>query len=35
MDEHLKIVRECVWEMRANWCDIGVELGIKMGILKV
>ena len=35
MDKHLKTVREATWDVRAKWCDLGVELGITMGTLEV
>ena len=35
MNKHLKIVRGVVWNMRASWRDLGVELGISVGALDV
>ena len=35
MDKHLKIVREATWDVRAQWRDLGVELGINVGTLNV
>ena len=35
MDKHLKMVREAIWDVRAKWRDLGVELGINMGTLEV
>ena len=35
MDKHLKIVRAVTWEMRTQWYDLGVELGINVETLKV
>ena len=35
VDEHLKMVREAVWEIRANWRNLGMELGITTGTLEV
>ena len=35
MNKHLKMVRGVVWDMRASWRDLGVELGISVGALEV
>ena len=35
VDTHLKTVIEATWEVRAQWHDLGVELKIKEGMLKV
>ena len=35
VDTHLKVVREIIWDLRANWLDLGTELGVNMGTLKV
>ena len=35
VDKHLKIVRAATWEMRTQWYDLGVELGINVETLKV
>ena len=35
VDKHLKMVREATWDVRAQWYDIGVELGISVGTLQV
>ena len=35
VDKHLKMVREAVWEIRANWRNLGTDLGITMGTLEV
>ena len=35
VDKHLKIVRAVTWEMRTQWYDLGVELGINVETLKV
>ena len=35
MDKHLKAVRRSLWDMRANWRDLGAELGITVGTLDV
>ena len=35
VDKHLKVVREAVWEIRADWRYLAMELGINMGTLKV
>ena len=35
MNKHLKIVRGVVWDMRAKWRELGVELDIDMGTLEV
>ena len=35
MDKHLKIVREVTWEVRSKWYDLGIELRVSDGTLKV
>ena len=35
VDDHLKVVREATWGVRAQWYDLGVELGISVGTLQV
>ena len=35
VDKHLKIVRGAIWDARASWRDLGVELGINVGTLDV
>ncbi len=35
VDQHLKVVREATWEVRAKWHDLGVELRVTMGKLQV
>ena len=35
VDKHLKMVREATWDVRAQWYDTGVELGISVGTLQV
>ena len=35
VDKHLKVVREATWGVRAQWYDLGVELGISVGTLQV
>ena len=35
VDKHLKIVRAVTWEMRTQWYDLGLELGINVETLKV
>ena len=35
IDNHLKVVREAIWDIRAMWYDLGTELNIKTGTLQV
>ena len=35
VDTHLKAVRQTTWDVRAQWYDLGVELGVNVGTLKV
>ena len=35
VDKHLKIVREVTWDARAKWNDLGLELKVSDGTLKV
>ena len=35
VDEHLRIVREALWNVRAKWYDLGVELGVNVETLEV
>ena len=35
VDKHLKMIREVTWDVRAHWYDIGVELNVGDGTLKV
>ena len=35
MDKHLKVVREAVWDVRAKWYHLGVELGVEVETLDV
>ena len=35
VDKHLKMVREVTWDARSKWYDIGVELKVRDGDLKV
>ena len=35
VDKHLKMVREVIWDVRAKWRDLGVELDINVGTLEV
>ncbi len=35
MDQHLKVVREVIWEARAKWQCLGEELRVIMGKLQV
>ena len=35
LDKHLKIVRELLWSVRAQWYDVGLGLRIREDDLKV
>ncbi len=35
VDQHLKVVREATWEVRAKWQRLGEELGVTIGKLQV
>ena len=35
VDKHLKAVRAATWEMRTQWYNLGLGLGINVGTLKV
>ncbi len=35
VDSHLQVVRHAVWEVRSDWCDLGVELDISHDTLMV
>ena len=35
MDKHLKVVREVTWDVRSQWYNLGLELGISVGTLQV
>ena len=35
VDKHLKIVREVTWDVRSKWYDLGIELRVSDGTLKV
>ena len=35
VDKHLKIVRKHTWDLRADWFDLGLELGVTSTKLQV
>ena len=35
VDKHLKMVREVIWDVRAKWYNLGVQLVVNVGTLEV